>query len=216
MRRLLRSLIYRTPIHRLFNRVPHTKEFWNTQLSGTLSPYLEKTVSIETRNALTLTLIRQFLDAESILDLGCGTGSLSREPTERPVRYFGVDISDYAIDKARGLSPLTDFDISPLEVFTPSATFDAMVFNEILYYFSPDEVVKQVKRYLNYLSANGGIIVSMKHDPKSILIFSALSRELTWVDGILFQEKTHGIDFKIRFDDMRPGIMVALFKRQAA
>lgn len=59
------------------------------------------------------------------------------------------------------------------------------------------------------LSAGGIVIVSMKHDDKSKVLFGELRSRMQWVNAILYQEKNVGPDFAIRHDDKRPGYLVA-------
>jgi 2-polyprenyl-3-methyl-5-hydroxy-6-metoxy-1,4-benzoquinol methylase len=50
----------------------------------------------------------------SALDLGCGTGSFSKQLDDRGMRVTGIDISDVAISKARANYPDIDFRVEDL------------------------------------------------------------------------------------------------------
>jgi 2-polyprenyl-3-methyl-5-hydroxy-6-metoxy-1,4-benzoquinol methylase len=216
LRRIIRKIVYRTPAHRWIGAgTKHDKNYWDTKLAGTLKTYLGGTMTINSRNALTLTLIRHFVpEAKSLLDVGCASGSLHRDARDTIIRYVGVDISETAIAEGKVLSPDAEFHLCTLEDYKPSERFDVMVMNEVLYYFSPSTAAEQLQRYANHLHPGGGVVISMKHDPKSESIFAVVNNRFEWVDGLLFQEKTTGPDFRIRFDEERPGYVVALVRPQ--
>ncbi len=75
----------------------------------------------------------------TILDVGCGDGVLYQR--FRPIgceRDVGIDMSDVAVSMAaEGARPEAEFVAGDAAVYQPESTFDAIVFNEVLYYF-PD------------------------------------------------------------------------------
>ncbi|MCF7804654.1 MAG: class I SAM-dependent methyltransferase [Candidatus Marinimicrobia bacterium] len=97
----------------------------------------------------------------SVLDVGCGEGIL--QPTLARYgysTYVGIDISDAAIRKAEEReNAATSFKVSAANEYVPEQQFDAILFNEVLYYFkNPEEIAE---RYASYLLEDGVIIVSM-------------------------------------------------------
>ena len=104
-----------------------------------------------------------------VLDVGCGTGLLSRL-VRRPMRYDGVDISREAIACARrtNASLGVTFEHADFDAFATSRRYDAVVLNEVLYYFPLDRVEGVMKRALALLRDDESrIVVSMSTGPKS-------------------------------------------------
>ncbi len=215
IRRALRQFMYTTPVHRWMGRGTSrlSAEDWNQQLSGPLKSYLGGTISVETRNAAVLTLLRiKHPSMVSALDVGCASGSMVRSPGADFLDYTGVDISSVAIDEARRLSPGSRFHVAELQQYVPERGYDAIIFSEVLYYLSVADALSEYTRYSAALAANGIVAVSMKHDPKSQRIMQAISRQSTWLAGLLFQEKADGPGWRISTDAMRPGYLVGLFR----
>ena len=103
-----------------------------------------------------------------LLDLGCGEGVLLEQiHGPAPVDYTGVDFSQVAIDvavtKTREAS-IQRFVCADLVTFEPppGATFDIIVFNEVLYYLN--DPIAAVRRYRRALAPGGLMIVSIFHD----------------------------------------------------
>jgi SAM-dependent methyltransferase len=97
----------------------------------------------------------------SVLDIGCGEGLLlQRLSPEACSCYVGIDISQAAVDKATPRPDIRScFARAEAQHYVPRAGFDAIVFNEVLYYFaSPFEVVK---RYESWLKPGGVFITSL-------------------------------------------------------
>ena len=215
MRKSLRSLAYRTPVHRwlgLGALEDYDKAFWDEKLAGEWKPYLGGTISVEARNAIVLALIRIYApQAKSLLDMGCASGSLFRTPGGEGFTYTGVDISDVAIRVARQKSPAGTFHASSIQDFQPADRYDVIVFGDVLYYLMPEVALEQVARYASHLNDSGIVIVSMKRDAKSKVIFRLLRSRLTFVNGIIYQEKIEGPDFKLREDSKRPAYLVTVF-----
>lgn len=101
----------------------------------------------------------------SVLDLGCAHGLLAGHLAAGSGlgSYLGVDISQAAIDAARLAVPddggRIRFDVADLRVWTPPAPADAIVFNELLYYFT--HPASLVWRCLPWLTPGGSVWVSM-------------------------------------------------------
>jgi SAM-dependent methyltransferase len=114
----------------------------------------------------------------AVLDLGCGEGLLRH--WLRPLgggRYVGVDLSAEAIRRAaEGARPEESYVAAAVEEYTPRESFDAVVFNESLYYL--EDPVAQALRAVPWLAADGVLLISMFDSPRTAAIARALDRRL--------------------------------------
>lgn len=101
---------------------------------------------------------QHFTPNGSVLDVGCSDGILQ----ERLVygRYTGIDLFADSVARAQPKSDeRTRFMQADAATYVPNELFDAIIWNECLYYLkNPIEVIT---RYRNYLRPNGVMIVSM-------------------------------------------------------
>ncbi|MFO0829771.1 MAG: class I SAM-dependent methyltransferase [Phycisphaerales bacterium] len=197
------------------------RDYWNRSLLGWASSYLGGTLNVDLRDSITSLLAKRLLPgAESILDLGCGGATLALRLGPEFTTYWGVDISDVAISKARehllrgSESGTTSyhFDVASVQEFQPSGNFDVIVFNEILYYVSISEVTTVLRRYCQFLSPGGLIIISLKNHALSRLVQSTAAQELQFVHGVLYQEKYERPTWNITWNSAAPGFLVQAFR----
>jgi 2-polyprenyl-3-methyl-5-hydroxy-6-metoxy-1,4-benzoquinol methylase len=96
----------------------------------------------------------------SVLDVGAGEGLLADSLRSFGYsRYLGIDVSEAAIEQARSRSDdRTAFQAADAETFTPEGTWDAIVFNESVYYFN--DPLGTVERYRRFLEDGGVMVVS--------------------------------------------------------
>jgi SAM-dependent methyltransferase len=123
-----------------------------------------------------------------ILDVGCGTGRLLEliERIGMPFeRYLGVDLSNEAVKRARARAIVnSDFVTANASDFSTTERFDAVVFNEVIYYFSkPAELVS---RYAEFLREGGVLIASMYKLPPIRFFWKEIDGifqtvDVTWV-----------------------------------
>lgn len=96
----------------------------------------------------------------SVLDVGGGEGLLADHL--RPfgyARYLGVDLSEAAVRQAAGRADeRTSFVAADAESYVPPGRWDAIVFNECVYYFN--DPLGTVRRYEGFLQDGGVFIVS--------------------------------------------------------
>lgn len=230
-----RSALYKTSVGVLVQRVAHglghqpvhernAQAYWDQELSGSRASYLGN-FSVGCRDTLTLTLVSTLArGAQSLLDVGCAAGSLARAIAPGTLRrYVGVDISTVAIRKAAeswaGGPELrtcnAEFLVSDLAGYQPPADthYDAIVFNEVLYYVELEQVAGAVQRYAEMLSPTGILVVSMKNDPKSHVIMRRLVREYRWLGGVLFQEKPEHPGFQTAINREYPAFLIGALGR---
>ena len=96
--------------------------------------------------------------ATDILDVGCGTGLLRASLCLCVSRYTGLDCSSVAIQrlKEKGAG---DFVCADAEKWMPSRHYDAVILNEVLYYFQDPQ--SALSKYYAALSPGGLFIVSI-------------------------------------------------------
>src|SRR6185369_17126525 len=134
----------------------------------------------------------------SVLDVGSGEGLLADHL--RPLgysRFLGVDLSEAAIAQAASRrDATTDFAAADAEAYMPPGRWDAIVFNECVYYFN--DPVGSVRRYEAFLAEGGVLIVSTFRSRRADVIVKRLlercrlleetaisNRKGTWVVRVL-------------------------------
>jgi len=115
-----------------------------------------------------------------LLDVGCGHGRLLRLLARFGFGgYLGVDISSEAVERARALSvPGTRFEVVDMNRWDTGERFDAVLFNESLYYAQDPRRV--FERAVGWLAEDGIVIVStFRQSPGSRKIWSAVESVVT-------------------------------------
>ncbi len=94
--------------------------------------------------------------AEAILDIGCGTGQLTKAIAESGARVVGIDKSPEMIEAARQNFPAIDFRVADASDFSFAQPFDAVFSNAALHWVSRAEAAAQC--IANALSPGGRFI----------------------------------------------------------
>lgn len=111
-----------------------------------------------------------------VLDAGCGLATLYPLLRGRASEYVGLDLSEEALKKAAaayGAEPGVRFAHAAFEAFK-EAGFDALVLNEVLYYYPLSEIEKVFAHALSRLAPGGTLVVSMNRNLKAKLIWRRL------------------------------------------
>lgn len=113
------------------------------------------------RLGIVSSLCSVFARGGSILEIGCGDGMLLEQLNRRCYSYFrGVDISSVAISRARRLQDgQSAFVCAGAEGYVPERSFDLVIFNEVMEYFTDPLAV--AIRYETFVAERGHFIVSM-------------------------------------------------------
>ena len=92
--------------------------------------------------------------------MACGEGVLQQHlKPHRYHRYLGIDFTPEAISCAsKSKDEVTDFAVADATNFSTDQRFDAIIFNECLYYFA--NPIKIVGRYSKFLDEDGVFIIS--------------------------------------------------------
>lgn len=78
---------------------------------------------------------------ERILDLGCGTGQLTKEIANAGAEVVGIDISPEMVAKAQANYPKTDFAVGDARNFQVEKTLDAVFSNATLHWVKEADAV---------------------------------------------------------------------------
>lgn len=102
--------------------------------------------------------VQQFANGGSVLDVGCSDGILQERMQYG--RYVGIDVFADSIARAAGKTDeRTRFEHADAAGYVPSERFDAIIWNECLYYL--EKPLEVITRYRQYLRPRGVMIVSM-------------------------------------------------------
>lgn len=141
------------------------------------------------------------LGARAVLDVGCGEGLLAERLQRPPLEtYVGVEISPLAVEiaAAKGLA-FAHFEVGEAQTWRPEGRFDAIVFNEMLYYLeAPDAVVARLAGSLN---PGGAVIVSIHRRRRYQWVWRALQRGFTVADAVHVRHAS-GVAWDVRL--LRP------------
>ena len=103
-------------------------------------------------------LLRQ-ADVNSMLDIGCGHGGYIRklQSLEPDWELTGIDLEEDVIEEAREQdeSGKVDFEVADFMEWETDKKFDAVMMNNMLYYFSPEERTKLLDRMRERLARKG-------------------------------------------------------------
>jgi 2-polyprenyl-3-methyl-5-hydroxy-6-metoxy-1,4-benzoquinol methylase len=124
--------------------------------------------------SLVVGYFQSFKSGGSILDVGCGEGILlDRLGPHAYSQYVGLDISQEAIRVAsHKCNDKTVLRCADVNTYTPPERYDAVIFNESLYYF--DAPLQVVQRYERCLEREGVFIICIVGFPEADRYWRAL------------------------------------------
>jgi trans-aconitate 2-methyltransferase len=86
---------------------------------------------------------------ERILDLGCGTGALTRQIAAAGAEVVGIDSSTEMIEQARRSFPQLHFEVADARTFALDREFDAIFSNAVLHWVKePEQAVARIRAAL--------------------------------------------------------------------
>ena len=136
---------------------------WNSEFAGGRWDCLDQTAG-----DCVYPYLEKFARQGSILDLGCGSGSMANEISAAAYAdYTGVDISQVAIDKAKtrtqqnGRANMNRYFQSDIFSYVPSQRFDVIAFRDSIYYVPWAKIRAMLDRYAAHLTRDGVFIVKM-------------------------------------------------------
>lgn len=134
------------------------KHQWERQFQQGAWDYLDSSSIERARSAVIGMYCRSLKPSGTILDVGCGEGTLFDFLNDKQKSaYTGIDISDVAVAKAKKKRKGNFYATDAME-FVSKRRLDIIVFNEVLYYL--DEI-ETFQRYSSLLKPNGIVIISL-------------------------------------------------------
>ena len=96
---------------------------------------------------------------ERILDVGCGTGSLTKRIADARAEVVGVDASAAMVERARAAFPSMRFDVADATTMAFDRPFDAIFSNAALHWVRPPEAA--VARMAAAVRPGGRLVLEM-------------------------------------------------------
>lgn len=181
------------------------RDVWESQYASGAWDYLGGADEAEHYLAIAR-FCRRHLPRGALLDIGCGTGILldylRREAGIAPSRYTGIDLAQTAVEQAAARHPDAHFAQCDYAAQSLPGRFDAVVFNETLYYFA-DPLAIVDKCAAENMAAIALLIVSMYGEHHED-IWQALLARFTIVDEDIVDNPQRGARWKVRALRQRP------------
>lgn len=160
---------------------PVSKEVWEEQYGKGGWEFMRRLDELA-RYSVIAGYLHHLKPGGSVLDVGSGEGLLADHL--RPFgysRYLGVDLSEAAIRQAAGREDAaTAFAAADAEAYVPPGKWEAVVFNECVYYFN--DPVGSVRRYESFLEKDGVVIVSTFRSRRADVIVKRLLETCTLLE----------------------------------
>ncbi len=138
-------------------------------ISKDSDPWVKENDYVDESNKNLLELI-QMVPHDSILDVGCGSGEITKLLTTISKDVTGIDVSESAIERARKNVPKAKFEALSLEDFQTTKKFDVIVCAEILYYIlDRKKALEKLQKLGKYLVTSNFIICLPAASFKSVL-----------------------------------------------
>lgn len=139
-------------------------------------------LSEQAHNAIVISYVAHLKPGGSILELGCGKGTLVERLKQVGYRsYTGIDISESAVNSCGKLvDEKTSFLVGDAENHVLQGSFDLILLNESVYYFI--DPGKALKRYSQHLTQDGIFVISVFDKERTRSIREALKSAFDVID----------------------------------
>jgi SAM-dependent methyltransferase len=182
--RLFGKLVVRQAKRNGRRDVPQSREDWDAAYRDGEWDFLLELGEMS-RHAVLAAYVHEFRPGARVLDVGCGTGKFFHLLCPFGyARFVGVDLSEAALEPLRSFEDgATRFVCADAESYVPEETFDAIVFNESLYYFQ--DPLEVVERDCTALAPEGVVLVSTyEGSPRALSILRVLKDRYPLLDEI--------------------------------
>jgi SAM-dependent methyltransferase len=123
----------------------------------------------------------------SVLDVGCGEGVFHDQLRDCYSRYLGIDFAEPVQQAKTREDECTRFEAADMNDFTTSERFDAIVFNESIYYHH--DVGAGMRHYETFLAPDGIFLVSMHGKERNDAFWEVLATRYTAIDAVTMQNQ---------------------------
>lgn len=162
---------------------PVSRETWEEQYQAGQWEFM-RAVDELARYSVIAGYVHHLHPGGSVLDVGSGEGILLDHLKPFGVsRYLGIDLSEEAVKQgaSRAGGP-SSFLAADAEQYRPTGRWDAIVFNECVYYF--EDPVGTVLGYRDGLAEGGTFIVSTFRSRRSDVIAERLKEKLSLLEEV--------------------------------
>jgi SAM-dependent methyltransferase len=139
------------------------RSLWNSEFASGRWDHLNRT-----HGDVLYPHLERYLNGGSVLDLGCGMGNTGAELADHVYEHYaGVDISDVAIEMAKGRADQdgraekNQYFRADISTYEPTQQFDVILFRESIYYVAGPPLMGILTRYARFLKQSGVFIVRL-------------------------------------------------------
>jgi 2-polyprenyl-3-methyl-5-hydroxy-6-metoxy-1,4-benzoquinol methylase len=153
------------------------KNTWDAQYKNDYSDKMDCADQQPRNRAIAGIALENYKHGMKILDIGCGTGTLYNYFSGLDINYTGIDLSYFAVEKAKENFTETNAKFFPedFEEFDTKEKFDVIIFNEVLYYFPFEKILPAIKKAISLVSSPQSVlIISMSPHIKSANVWKIL------------------------------------------
>jgi len=153
------------------------KNTWDAQYKNDYSDKMDCADQQPRNRVIAGIALENYKQGMKILDIGCGTGTLYNYFSGVDINYTGIDLSYFAVEKAKETFAETNAKFFPedFEEFDTDEKFDVIIFNEVLYYFPIEKILPAIKKAISLTSSQQSVlIISMSPHIKSANIWKIL------------------------------------------
>jgi 2-polyprenyl-3-methyl-5-hydroxy-6-metoxy-1,4-benzoquinol methylase len=127
--------------------------------------------------------VRKLKHGGSVLDVGCGEGLLREQLGDACGTYLGIDFAEPVRLASARANASTRFVVADMHEFVSAERFDAIVFDESLYYCQ--DAVEGLKRFSAMLAPDGVLLVSMHRTERTDGIWRRIAVEFESLDSVV-------------------------------
>lgn len=153
------------------------------------------------RHYLISGIISDLPPGASILDVGCGTGTTYDAISHLDINYHGIDISPQAISIASRTFADTSgsFKVSDFTSLETSSKYDIILFSEVFYYFSLNDLGPAIDRALSLLKNRDSVLlISMSENAKAAKVWERLESLPKPFQNIALQSDVVGSKWRVK------------------